>query len=74
MIVKLLTEHYLEFLSLTGGCRGSSEYTLVKISHCWKSHAAAQFFLTIILYTVKDLCYFTPHFVAAKLPMVLVIV
>ena len=25
MIVKLLTEHHLEFLSLRGGCRGSSE-------------------------------------------------
>ena len=25
MIVKLLTEHNLEFLSLKGGCRGSSE-------------------------------------------------
>ena len=25
MIVKLLTEHQLEFVSLTGGCRGSSE-------------------------------------------------
>ena len=25
MIVKLLTEHHLEFLSLKGGCRGSSE-------------------------------------------------
>ena len=31
MIVKLLTEHNLEFLSLTGGCRGSSESTLVKM-------------------------------------------
>ena len=30
MIVKLLTEHNLEFLSLKGGCRGSSESTLVK--------------------------------------------
>ena len=30
MIVKLLTEHHLEFLSLNGGCRGSSESTLVK--------------------------------------------
>ena len=37
MSVKLLTEHHLEFLSLTG----SSESTLVKMSHCWKSHAAA---------------------------------
>ena len=42
MIVKLLTEHHLEFLSLKGGCRGSSESTLVKMSNCWKSHAAAQ--------------------------------
>ena len=38
---KLLTEHHLEFLSLTGGCTGSSESTLVKMPHCWKSHAAA---------------------------------
>ena len=31
MIVKLLIEHHLEFLSLKGGCRGLSEYTLVKL-------------------------------------------
>ena len=42
MIVKLLSEHHLEFLSLNGGCRGSSESTLVKISNRWKSYAAAQ--------------------------------
>ena len=42
MSVKLLTEHHLEFLSLKGGCRGSSESTLVKMSNCWKSHVAAQ--------------------------------
>ena len=30
MIVKLLTEHQLDFLSLKVGCRGSSESTLVK--------------------------------------------
>ena len=41
MIVKLLTEHHLEFLSLKGGCRGSSESTLVKMSNCWKSQALA---------------------------------
>ena len=41
MIVKLLTEHHLEFLSLKGSCRGSSESTHVKIPHCWKSHALA---------------------------------
>ena len=38
MSVKLLTEHHLEFLSLKGGCTGSSESTLVKMAHCWKSH------------------------------------
>ena len=41
MSVKLLTEHHLEFLSLKGGCRGSSESTHVKIPHIWKSHALA---------------------------------
>ena len=41
MIVKLLTEHHLEFLSLKGGCRGLSESTHVKMPHCWKSHATA---------------------------------
>ena len=41
MIVKLLTEHHLEFLSLKGGRRGSSESTHVKMSNCWKSHALA---------------------------------
>ena len=39
MIIKLLTEHHLRFLSLKGGCTGSSESTLVKTPHCWKSHA-----------------------------------
>ena len=48
MIVKLLTEHHLEFLSLIGGCRGSSEVRLVKMSNCWKSHAQAQFYSLII--------------------------
>ena len=41
MIVKQLTEHHLEFLSLKGGCTGSSESTLDKMSNCWKSHAEA---------------------------------
>ena len=41
MIVKLLTEHHLEFLNFTGDCRGSSESTIVKVPHCWKSHALA---------------------------------
>ena len=46
MIVKLLAEHHLDFLSLKGGCRGSFESTLSKMSICWKSHAAAH--LTVL--------------------------
>ena len=42
MIVQLLSEHHLEFLSLKGGCRGLSESTHVKMPHCCKSHVAAQ--------------------------------
>ena len=42
MSVKLLTEHYLDFLSFKGGCTGSSESTHVKMSDCWKSHVVAQ--------------------------------
>ena len=45
MTLKLLTAHHLEFLSLKGGFTGSSESTLVKMPHCWKSHAAAQIML-----------------------------
>ena len=41
MIVKLLSEQHLEFLSLKGGCRGSSESTLVKMPHSWKSRVTA---------------------------------
>ena len=48
MTVKLLTEHHLEFLSLKGGCIGSSKSTLVKMSNCWKSHAAAHMVLIYI--------------------------
>ena len=51
MIVKLLTEHHLWCLSLKGGCRGSSESTLVKMPHCWKPLAVflqGQNFLGVI--------------------------
>ena len=44
MSVKQLTEHHFEFLSLKGGCTGSSESRLVKMPHCWKSHVAAQMY------------------------------
>ena len=47
MIVKLLTKHHLEFLSIKGGCRGLSGSTLVKMSNCWKSHLVAQLLFMI---------------------------
>ena len=42
MTVKLMNEHHLEFLSLKGGSRGSYEFTLVKMPHCWKSRVTVQ--------------------------------
>ena len=47
MTVKPLTEHHLEFLSLKGGCTGSSESTHVKMPHCWKSHVTAHIYISI---------------------------
>ena len=41
LCLKLLTEHHLEFVSLKGGCTGSSKSTLVKMPHC----VAAQFMI-----------------------------
>ena len=49
MSIKLLTEHHLEFLSLKEGCTGSSESTLVKMPHCWKSHVAAQLWISGVM-------------------------
>ena len=46
MIVKLLTEHHLEFLSLEGGCRGSSESTHVKC-HIVENH------MSWLIYVIK---------------------
>ena len=58
MIVKLLTEHHLELLSLKRGCRGSSESTFVKMSNCWKSHAADQLIIlcTLCIFRLSNLC------------------
>ena len=44
MSVKLLTKDQFEFLSLKGGCKGSSEYIHVKMPYYWKSHVAAHIF------------------------------
>ena len=59
MIVKLLTEHHLEFLSLTGGCSGWSKSTHVKMPHCWKSHVLARIsFAVVNVSTVETLSLF----------------
>ena len=50
MIIKLLTEHDLEFLNLKGGCTGLSESTLIKMPHCWKSHVAAHMSFHVIYF------------------------
>ena len=49
MGVKLQTEHHLEFLSLNEVCTSSSEFTLVKMPHCWKLHVAAQTLWLLII-------------------------
>ena len=41
MTLRLPFEHHFEFLSLKGGCTGSSESTLVKLPHGWKSRVTA---------------------------------
>ena len=77
MIVKLLTEHHLKYLSLKGGCTGPSESTHVKMPHCWKSHALAicigcrpnsacniyirVHFLKLIICLRQSLCKFSFH-------------
>ena len=43
MTVQLLTEQYLDFISLKGGCTDLSESTIAKMPHCWKSRVMAQF-------------------------------
>ena len=42
LTLKLLTGHDLDLLSFKWGCTGLYESTLVKMPHCWKSHARAQ--------------------------------
>ena len=44
MTLRLLSEHHFENLSLKGGCTGSSESSLVKMPHCWKSYVAAHIY------------------------------
>ena len=52
MSVKLLTEHYLEFLSLKGGCTDSSESTLVKYHIVRNYMSRLNYYLTEVQYTM----------------------
>ena len=63
MSVKLLTEHHLEFLSLKGGCTGSSKSTLVKMPHLsWKSNVTTQMRSEVkVMVTVTPIWYATLH-------------
>ena len=54
MTVKLLTEHHLEFLSLKGDCKGSSESTFIKLPHCCKPHVTAHIFTYVSALTLID--------------------
>ena len=55
---KLLTEHRLEFLSLKGGCRGSSESTLLKMPHCRKSYVMAHLMFYKAIFFSSYMFYF----------------
>ena len=55
MSVKLLTEHHLAFLSLKEGCTCSSESTLFKMPHCWKSHVVAHMDMTIAIKSLNEM-------------------
>ena len=57
MIVKLLTEHHLEFLSFIGGFRGFSESTHVKMPHCWKCHVLAQILFDLYVERLSGIYY-----------------
>ena len=55
MVVELLTKSHLRFLYFKGGCTGSSESTLVKMPHCWKSRVTTQLNYTVSWHT-NDWC------------------
>ena len=55
MSVRLLSEQNLEFLSLKGGCTGSSASKLVKTPHCWKLHVTGHIVLLFCTQLTFDL-------------------
>ena len=69
MRVKLLIEHHLEFLSLRGVCTGSSESTLFKMPHCWKSHVAAHIIFRCANFSFFASLFFNTEYYPASLPV-----
>ena len=63
LTVKLLTEHNLEFLSLKGGCTGSSESTHAKMPSCWKSHVMAHMYFYVYRDIKLNMAIFSQIFV-----------
>ena len=61
MNVKLLTTHHLEFQSFKVGCTGLSEFTLVKMPHCWKSHVTAHLILQTLSHFNSDGYLYSKH-------------
>ena len=61
MTLELLTEHDLEFLSLKGDCTCSSEYSLINMPHCWKSHVAAHICLLNMTFMLANSPFRKPH-------------
>ena len=47
MIVQLMTEHHLEFLSLKEASEARPSLHLSKCQNCWKSHAAAHLLFNV---------------------------
>ena len=62
LTLNLLNEHRMEALSLKGSGADSSESTHLKMPHCWKSHATAQFLFHMVLSYLLE-----PYFVGGKL-------
>ena len=56
MNTKLLTKHNLEPLRLKGGYRGSSESTLDKMPHCWKSRRGSFVILQVNMIRKREEC------------------
>ena len=62
-VIMVIPDHthvlFLEFVSLKGGCKGSSESTLVKMPHCWKLHVAAQILTEYLMPRLDSPCLHT---------------